>query len=514
MRLSVKEVAEAVKGQIINNDMHSESTITKVYIDSRETKPGGLFVPLQGERDGHDFIEDAFAKGAVCSFSEKPNPSHNGIIIKVESTRRALMDLGAYYRRKHNVKVIGITGSAGKTTTKEMIAQVLERKYKTKKTIGNYNNDIGMPLSIFQLTPEDEVLVLEMGMNHAGEITKLSQAGAPDIAVITNIGDAHIENFSTGREGILRAKLELLDGLAPNGTVVLNGDDPLLTGPYANAKAEPFKKLYPRMADIKSMDENNIAGGHAHFVINGQDIHINLPLPGAHMVFNALIAATVAMEMGLTPTDITQGFDNFTPPGGRLSVMEIGGMTVINDVYNANPASVQEAIKVVVGQDGRKVCILGGMNELGSISRERHKEIGNLAAEVGINVLVTVGTTAWWINEGFYDAIRRRQSQRGSIDSQPMLDETAERLFDIPKRTVSYRSDPESTRGALDIELGKLLRYSAQNQEEVQPQVALHYETVKDFLKEWQSVLRRGDIVLIKASRNMAFEDIINGLKY
>jgi len=213
------------------------------------------------------------------------------------------------------------------------------------------------------------------------------------------------------------------------------------------------------------------------------------------------------LEMGLTPEEISKGFDDFTPPGGRLSVMEYGGMTLINDVYNANPASMQEAIKVVERQDGRKVCILGGMNELGQVSEERHKEIGAFAAEAKIDILVTIGKMAWWINEGFYNAIRTRQAEKGWVGSQPLLDENAERLFDVPKRTTSYRG------GGLDMgaDFGAILRASAEKEEDI-PQTALHFDSVEDFLSQWRSILKKGDVVLVKASRGMAFENLISGI--
>ncbi|MCL2404242.1 MAG: UDP-N-acetylmuramoyl-tripeptide--D-alanyl-D-alanine ligase [Defluviitaleaceae bacterium] len=509
MQLTIREITTAVNGRLAGNP--SEAAVTSICTDTRKIHAGALFVPLKGERvDGHSYLQSALENGAACALTEQENNlSHTGPLIYVKSTRRALMDLAAYYRRKHNIKVVAITGSAGKTTTKEMIAHVLQRKYKTKKTMGNFNNDIGLPLSIFQLTPEDEVLVLEMGMNHGGEIHELSLTGAPNIAVITNIGDAHIENFEKdGREGILHAKLEILDGLSLNGTAVFNGDDPLLMGKIAMAKAAHFKLLTPNASNIKSMDEVNIAGGKAHFVIGGQDIHINVPLPGAHMVKNALIAATVGIEMGLSPEEITQGFDDFIPPGGRLGIMEIAGMTVINDVYNANPASMQEGIKVTVGQDGRRVCILGGMNELGQVSEPRHKEVGAFAADMGINLLVTIGSMAWWINEGFYGAILKRQREKGRTGNQPLLDENAERLFDIPKRTIGLKTTAEP---GLE-ELGKILRQT-DKLEDTPPQMALHFDTIPDFLKEWPDILRPGDVILVKASRGMAFEDVINGLK-
>jgi len=517
MQLSILEVLAACKGRLINGDASQIPDVTSICTDTRKLVPGALFVPLKGANDGHEYIGEALTNGAVCSLTERQTNGSavNGRApqIYVKSTRKALLDLAAYYRNKHDIKVVAITGSAGKTTTKDMIACVLARKYKTQKTQGNFNNDIGVPHSIFQLTPADEVLVLEMGMNHGGEIHELSLAGAPDIAVITNIGDAHIENFEN-REGILHAKLEILDGLAPGGTAIFNGNDPLLTGAIAKAKAAPFKLLYPSSSNIKSMDENSIAGGPAHFVIDGQDIHINVSVPGAHMVLNALLAANVGIEMGLTPEEIAKGFDDFTPPGGRLSIMEFGGMTLINDVYNANPASMQEAIKVVLNQDGRKVCILGGMNELGHVSEPRHKELGTFAADHGVNMLVTIGKMAWWINEGFYDAIRRRQAEKGRVGNQPLLDESAERLFDIPKRSINYgRSGGGGMGGGLNMgpELGAILRQSIEKEEDV-PQMALHFETVDSFLSEWRSILRKGDVVLVKASRGMAFENLITGL--
>jgi len=508
--LSIKEILSACNGELINGDTgeaYLETVVTSICTDTRKIESGALFVPIKGDQfDGHDYVGEALTKGALCALTQDKSMGH-GPLIFVESTRRALMDIAAYYRRKHDIKVVAITGSAGKTTTKDMIACVLARKYKTKRTLGNFNNDIGLPLSIFQLTPEDEVLVLEMGMNHGGEITELSRVGAPDIVVITNIGDAHIENFAN-REGILHAKLEILDGLTPGGTAIFNGNDPLLTGDIAKAKAHGFRLLYPNARNIKSMDTKSIDGGRSHFHINGNDIHAHIPVPGAHMVMNALLAATVGIEMGLSPEEVSMGFDDFVPPGGRLTVMEFGGMTLINDVYNANPASMMEGIKVVVGQDGRKVCILGGMNELGQVSRERHKEVGNFAAEAGVNMLITIGQMAWWINEGFYDAIRIRQADLGRVGNQPLLDESAERLFDMPKRSTDYRGGSSLNMGP---EIGAILRRSIEEEEDI-PQSALHFESVEGFLAEWRSVLRKDDIVLIKASRGMAFENIIRGL--
>ena len=444
MNLTIQEIARAVNGRLLHNI--DTPPVTSVSTDSRNIAPGALFVPIVGETfDGHDYISAAATGGAVCTLSERDMPSDIPLIL-VESTRRALMELAGYYRRLINPTVVAITGSAGKTTTKDMIADILARKYKTKKTMGNFNNDIGLPRSIFQLEKGDEVLVLEMGMNHAMEIHELSLTGAPDIAVITHIGDAHIENFEN-REGILHAKLEIVDGLKPGGTVILNGDDPLLTGPIAARKVEPFTVQYPGSQNIVSAEPAGLQETDCRFNWRGHDIKVKIPLPGAHMVMNALLAAAVGVEMGLSPEEISKGFDDFTPPGGRLTVEKIGGMTVINDAYNANPAAMRESIKILCRQPARKVAILGDMFELGHVARARHEEIGAFAAEMGIDLLVAVGTLARFM----YDAFPHGDKK-------------------------------------------------------------LYFSTVDEFLQNRDGLLHPGDVVLVKASRGMAFERIVEAL--
>ncbi|MCL2604549.1 MAG: UDP-N-acetylmuramoyl-tripeptide--D-alanyl-D-alanine ligase [Defluviitaleaceae bacterium] len=460
MRLTVSEIIAACKGELLNGSPDSDWVITSVCTDTRKLNPpdgksGALFIPLLGENvDGHDFIGQALTSGAVASLTEKKGLplSSNLPFIHVASTRQALMDLAFYYRRLHDVKVVAVTGSAGKTTTKEMIASILSRRYKTKKTLGNFNNDIGLPLSIFQLEPDDEALVLEMGMNHANEITALSKVGAPDIAVITHIGDAHIENFAN-REGILRAKLEIVDGLHPNGTVIFNGDDPLLTGAIANNKVKSFKARYPNASDIIHAEPFGLTETRCLFRIDNQDIRLTVPLPGNHMVMNALLAAAVGIEIGLTPREIADGFDTLDVPGGRLSVIRTNGMTVINDTYNANPASVEEGIKVLIREStaARRVCILGDMNELGHVAEERHKQLGIFAAEAGIDLLITVGPMSRETDSGFEKTKKHRQKN-------------------------------------------------------------LYYETVGDFLPHARKLAEAGDVILVKASRGMAFEKIVNEL--
>ncbi|MCL2577077.1 MAG: UDP-N-acetylmuramoyl-tripeptide--D-alanyl-D-alanine ligase [Defluviitaleaceae bacterium] len=407
MNLEITEIINACGGRILN-DAETSKNVTSISTDTRTIKAGALFVAIAGENfDGHDYILKASENGAICVLSERQSqPTDIDVpLIYVGSTRRALMDLADYYRRKHSVKVIAITGSAGKTTTKDMIADILSQKFKTKRTIKNFNNDIGMPLSIFQLEPDDEVLVLEMGMNHANEIHELSLVGVPDIAVITHIGDAHIENFEN-REGILNAKLEIVDGLRADGTVVLNGDDPLLTGSIAAAKTERFNVLCPSSKNIITAEPLDSHETCCHFTWRGESIFLNVPIPGAHMVMNALLATVVGLEMGVSPLQITKAFENFTPPEGRLNIFEANGMTIIDDVYNANPSSMFEAIKVLCRKtpenaQSRRVAILGDMNELGHVAIERHREVGEFAANAGIDLLITIGELSRFIYEGF-----------------------------------------------------------------------------------------------------------------
>jgi len=468
MNLTIQEITEACNGTLfVPNGMadtfdpgkedfspslreHINRIVTGVSTDSRSITKGSLFVPIVGGNfDGHNYIVTAAENGAACALTENPEVKADIPLIIVKSTRRALMDLASYYRHKHNVTVVAITGSAGKTTTKDMIYHILSQKYKTKKTLGNFNNDIGLPLSIFQLEPDDEMLVLEMGMNHAMEIHELSLIGAPDIAVITHIGDAHIENFEN-REGILHAKLEIVDGLKPNGTVILNGDDPLLTGEIAASKVKPFIVKFPSSKNIVSSESVGLQESFCHFNLNGHDIKVTVPLPGSHMVMNALLATAVGLELGVAPTEIAKGFDDFIPPSGRLSVEKINDMTIINDAYNANPASMRESLKILSKQPTRKVAILGDMNELGHVSYDRHTEIGAFAAEMGIDLFIAIGP-----------------------QSKPMYD-----AFDVG----GHKSEK------------------------------FYFLTVQDFLPKCREFLHPGDTVIIKASRGMAFEQITKEL--
>ena len=414
-----------------------QHAINGVTTDSRGDVAGKLFIPIVGENfNGHDYIKDALDKGAVCALTEVG--SEVGSVINVPSTRQALIDLATYSRSQFTGPVVAITGSAGKTTTKEIIASVLSQKYKTLKTQGNFNNDIGLPLTLLSRKSDHEALVLEMGMNHRGEISILSKIGRPTICMITNIGDAHIENLGS-REGILQAKAEIFDGLQDGGTVILNGDDPLLTGLPAVSHAG--KTIYCRMADATFIKYHGLKGTSCR--IFGTEVYI--PLPGDHMIMNALMAFATGLELGLTPSQIAEGIKSFTPTGHRMAISEVGSgssaMTIINDTYNASPPSMKAAIDMLVNADQsdtktRKVCIFGDMFELGDFAEEMHKDVGQYAREK-IDLLISIGE-------------------------------------------LSRHMDAEH-----------------------------HFETKESFVKEWKTILRPGDTVLIKASRGMKLEEII-----
>lgn len=404
MELKISDIIAATGGRALNEN--SAANVTSVSTDTRTITPGALFVPIVGPRfDGHEYIAEAAEKGAICALTERQNaPTDMDIpLIYVGSTRRALLDLAHFGRMKHGVKVVAIAGSAGKTTTKDMIAEVLSQRFKTRRTIKNFNNDIGLPLSVFPLEPDDEMLVLEMGMNHAGEVRELTLAGAPDIAVITNIGDEHMENFEN-REGVLLANLEIADGLRTGGKIILNGDDPLLTGEIAAKKIAPLTALFPGSKNIIAAEPVGLQETRCRFNWRGQDVDVTVPVPGEHMVMNALLATVVGLESGVSPSEITRAFENFTPPAGRLNIFSANGMTVIDDVYNSNPASVAESIKVLCRGTGRRVAILGDMNELGLFAETRHRETGEFAARAGVDLLIAVGGLSRYIYEGFAEA--------------------------------------------------------------------------------------------------------------
>ncbi len=408
----IEELIKAVNGVINNNIDTKDIFIKNVSTDTRNIKPGDLFIPIIGEKfDGHNFINDAFEKGAVACLSQK-NIDTNNIVINVKDTKKALKDFATYYRSLFNIPVVALTGSSGKTTTKDMLASCLSIKYKTLKTEGNFNNEIGLPLTIFNIEEDTEVVVLEMGMNHFGEIRNLSEIAKPDIALITNIGVSHIENLGS-REGILRAKYEIFDYLKENGIKVLNGDDDMLcTLKEENNKLKTYfysinKKLDAYATNIK---ENGINGISATINYFNKSFNVLLSLPGKHIISNALAVTLVCESLGLKEDEIKKGLETFKPSKMRMDIIKTDKYTIINDVYNANPNSMKASLDVLATLEGRKVAILGDMFELGNYSNDMHYEIGKYAVEKDIDELIFIGDYSYYMLQGAKDNIKNNSS--------------------------------------------------------------------------------------------------------
>ena len=348
--------------------------------DTRVLEPGQLFVALQGDRDGHDFIPAALEKGAaavLCTHADGDFPA-----IVVEDTRTALGRIAAGERMRLGCKVVGVTGSVGKSTTKELIYTVLSSVYNTGKTPANHNNDIGMPMGILALPEDTQVAVLEMGMNHFGEIAYLSRIARPDVAVIVNIGTMHIEHLGS-REGILQAKLEILHGLRPDGKVFLNGDDDMLWKSRSNLPREAsFFGAENRQCSLRSSNIVLESGGIRMSVTDGKEsLDITVPLEGRHFVPDILAAVAVGLELGVPGEKIVQALAGFRTMAGRQEIYEKNGFTIIEDCYNAGPESMAAALDVLANQKGRKIAVLGDMLELGPRTQAEHYRIGRLAAE-------------------------------------------------------------------------------------------------------------------------------------
>ncbi len=395
MEFTIHQLINAVSGKLLSGD--GSATFSGVTTDTREDCTGKLFVPLVGERfDGHDYIKTAFEKGAVASLCSKP---HEGACVLVEDTLVALQAFSAYARQQHDIPVVGITGSVGKTTTKEMLALTVGSKYHTHKTEKNYNNHIGVPLTLLKLEDCHEAAVVEMGMNNAGEISVLTRLAKPTVAVFTNVGMTHIGNLGS-QENILRAKLELLEGLAPDGVVVLNADDPLLWREKANMthKVLSYGIQNPE-ADIKATDIR-LAEQSVTFCVDGETIC--LPQPGEHSVYNALAAIAGGYAVGAELCKMARALETYSGTKMRLNIQNLRDFRVIEDCYNASPASVAVALRVLADLKcgGKRIAVLGNMNELGDYATSEHERVGRLLAELNIDFLVAVGDLAKSIADG------------------------------------------------------------------------------------------------------------------
>lgn len=404
MMLTIQEIITAVEGTWLN-PREEAVPIGEVCTDSRKLTEGCLFLPWVGEKfDGHDFIDAALEKGAAgCLCAKVPEKLRDDkFYIQVADTRLALRALASFWRDRFEIPFVQITGSVGKTTTKEMVASVLGAKYNTLKTQGNFNNDIGTPLTLLGLEEGQEAAVIETGMNHFGEIEYLGAMVRPDIAVISNVGDAHIE-FLGSREGILRAKCEILTHLKKGGLAVLNGDDALLNTVQENGfriiRCGQSAHCGARIEDLVDRGVEGITCT----VVTGKDRYcLTIPAPGAHMAYAASIAVAVGEELGLSREEIIRGVAAYEPTGSRMRVLRFAeDRIVLDDCYNANPQSVAAALEVLAKTEcERKVAVLGDMGELGDLTDQAHYNMGALAAMLGIDLVIAIGPKAARIADG------------------------------------------------------------------------------------------------------------------
>ncbi len=459
--MTLKNIAGACNGKLFGmNEARAEQEATCVEIDSRKIEEGGIFIATKGERvDGHSFIAQVAQKGALGVVCEKAPENCEVPYILVDDSFVALKQIAEFYREQLTIPVVGITGSVGKTSTKEMIAGVLSQGFCVLKTEGNFNNEVGLPLTLLRIRKEHEVAVVEMGISDFGEMHRLSKMAKPDICVMTNIGQCHLENLGT-REGILKAKSEIFDFMNSDGHIFVNGDDDMLVRVKSKGGYEPVHFGMDASNEVfaSSVMNRGLLGSQAVIHMGMEVFEVAIPLPGMHMVYNALAAAAVGKCLGLTKEQITQGIAGVEAVGGRSHVMVLPAYTVIDDCYNANPVSMKAAIDLLTMALGRKVALLGDMFELGENECELHKEVGVYAAEKGIDVIVCTGTLSKHMYEGACDK--------------------EEKVFAADRKKEVY-----------------------------------YFETRDEMLQELPEILKTGDSILVKASHGMHFEEVVGFLE-
>lgn len=484
--LTLESIAKACNGKLFcDDDLAAQTEITDIVTDNRKVTKDSVFIAIKGNRaDGHDFIVSAYESGAVGVISEKELATDQPYIL-VDNSLTAIKLIAEYYRENLDIRVVGITGSVGKTSTKEMIYSVLSEKYNTLKTEGNFNNELGLPLTVFRLRDEHEIAVLEMGISDFGEMTRLAKIAKPDVSVITNIGLCHLENLGT-RDGILRAKTEMFQYLSENGTIILNGDDDKLStieeyngirpvfyyvdsadtivdtaaGSAANITTDIIaddsgcnicEHMMKHSIYADNIINNGIKGIKCTLHYNDSVIDVHIHIPGRHMVYNAMAALCVGKVFGLSDAEIQRGIEKLRPVSGRNNIIETGTLAIIDDCYNANPVSMKASIDVLGFADGRKTAILGDMFELGQNENELHREIGRYLENTDIDVIVLCGK--------------------------------------LMKNAYTY---------LLEHCTSKKLYY---------------FEKMKDLLYELDKIVKQEDTILVKASHGMEFTKVLEHLK-
>ncbi len=462
--MNLRNIALACEGTYVGDEALLDKLICGAVIDSRLVEEDYLFIPIKGERvDGHNFIPQVFEKGACCVLSEVELENPAGPYIRVASCEEALKKIAAFYRQSLPIKVVGITGSVGKTSTKEMIASVVAQKFAVHKTAGNFNNEIGLPLTVFGIRSEHQVAILEMGISDFNEMHRLSTVANPDICVITNVGLCHLENLGT-RDGILQAKTECFEHMREGGLAILNGDDDKLsTKKNVNGRETVF---YGVDAEPK-LDENDnpmanktiyatevtnlgFEGMEAMIHTPQGDFHATITIPGEHNVYNALAATAVGLELGLNLDEIQKGISEAKTIAGRTNLIKVNGYNVIDDCYNANPVSMEAAMDVLSHAKGRTIAVLGDMGELGEDEKALHFGVGKCVAEKKIHTLFCAGTLA-----------------------------------------AEYKAGVESVENECRV---------------------FHFENKEDMITELLSYVKEGDNILIKASHFMDFPKVVEAL--
>ena len=376
-RITLRDAAQWCGGTV--EEKYEDVVFDGAGNDTRSLQPGQLFIALQGVRDGHDYIPAAIAKGAAAVLCSRKVGDYPAILVK--DPRTALGDIAREALKRIGAKVVAVTGSVGKSTTKEMIAAVLSGTFRVSKTPANHNNDIGMPMAVLDMPEDTEVAVLEMGMNHFREIAYLSCIAHPDVAVIINVGTAHIEFLGT-QQGIRQAKLEILEGMTPQGMLLLNGDDTMLRCLDVTPKQRITYFGASEGCDVRALDVSQ-KGGVLRFTVEAGrlTVPVEMKLEGEHYVADALAAVTVGLKLGVHPDKIRQQLDAFQNMSGRQEIFEAKGCTIINDCYNAGPESMAAALNVLGNRPGRHIAVLGDMLELGDCAQAEHYKIGRIAAE-------------------------------------------------------------------------------------------------------------------------------------
>lgn len=463
--MTLENIAKAVDGELHCQPEEGKQVIKGAVLDSRLVEEGFLFFATKGERvDGHSFIGSVCEKGAACVICEKETEellSAGKPYILVNDSFVALKKTAMYYREQLSIPVIGITGSVGKTSTKEFVAGVLAEKYNVLKTQGNFNNEVGLPLTLLRIRDEHEVAVVEMGISDFGEMHRLSEIAKPSICVMTNIGQCHLENLIS-REGVLKAKSEIFDFMIEDGIVVLNQEDDMLNTIKEVKGNQPKKYGVHESADcyMTEVSDNGILGSSANFHMGQIEFSVKVKIPGIHMLYNAMAAALVGEKLGLTAEEIQRGIGKVQPVDGRSHLIECKDRYILDDCYNANPVSMKAAIDLLKTAKGRKVALLGDMFELGENEETLHEEVGSYAAKAGIDTIVCVGNLSKNMYEG---AISACEEMEGNVNSQ-----------------IYYFADKKAL-------------FENMNSEE--------------------SFLETGDTILVKASHGMGFAEVVKKLE-